>query len=137
MRTTIVVAAALALIATSAMGQSSSRDRRDWEDRDGYDQSDWRDAPRYDRGGRRGDDDRRDDERGPTTRMEAARPGTGARFFLRSGDTRLGVVCDARESTRSCVDAALTLFDRLRSQQGATPSAPPQPSAPGATPTPR
>jgi hypothetical protein len=53
MRTTIVMAAGLALIATSAMGQSSSRDRRDWEDRDGYDQSDWRDAPRYDRGGRR------------------------------------------------------------------------------------
>jgi hypothetical protein len=131
MRTTIVMAAGLALIATSAMGQSSSRDRPDWDGRDGYDQSDWRDVPRYDRGGRRGDD-RSDDDRGPAMRMETTRPGTGARFFLRSGDTRLGVVCDARESTRSCVDAALTLFDRLRSQQGATPSAPPPPSAPGA-----
>ena len=71
--------------------------------------------------------DRWDDDRRPTTRMEATRPGTGARFFLSSGDTRLGVVCDAQESTRSCVDAALTLFDRLRPQQGATPSTPPQP----------
>lgn len=59
-----------------------------------------------------------DDERG----------GRNARFFLRSGDTQLRVVCGDRESTQACVDAALRMFDRVQSQQGATPR--PAPSTP-------
>lgn len=68
---------------------------------------------------------RDDDEEG-----RGSRDGRGARFFLRSGDTQLRVVCGNRESTQTCVDAALRMFDRMQSQQGTaarTPSAPAQP----------
>jgi hypothetical protein len=56
----------------------------------------------------------------------------GARFMLRNGDTRLGVVCDSGESMRSCVDAALTLFDRVRqiAPSSGTSSAPSSGSSP-------
>ena len=37
-----------------------------------------------------------------------------AGFFLRIGDTRLAVRCDEDESMRSCVDAAMTLLERVR-----------------------
>jgi hypothetical protein len=48
---------------------------------------------------------------------------------MRSGDTRLGVVCDRNESMRNCVDAAITLFDRLRqaTPAGGSPSPSPRP----------
>jgi hypothetical protein len=52
----------------------------------------------------------------------------GARFFLRSGDTQLRVVCGNRESTQSCVDAALRMFDRVQSQQGTATRAPTAPA---------
>ena len=125
MRHAILFAAGLVVLATAASAQSSSRDR----DEDGRG-GDWREGRSWDRdwdhhrrGGRpmRGDDDE---------------PGRGARFFLRSGDTQIRVVCDQRESTRACVDAALTMFDRVRSQQGAAGSATPAspgPSAPAPT----
>jgi len=64
-------------------------------------------------------------------------PGRGARFVLRSGDSRLSVMCDSRESTRSCVDAALTLFDRVRSQQNTSGSTPPASATPNTSPAPR
>lgn len=51
----------------------------------------------------------------------------GARFMVRTGDSRIAVQCDAGESMRSCVDATLTLFDRVRSQSGSAAS--------GSTPT--
>src|ERR687888_886469 len=101
MRKALVLAAGLAVLATSAWSQTSSRDRDD------YDRGDWRDG----RGGWSRDSD---DYRGrPMMHDEdGGGRGRGARFFVRSGDTRLGVICDQRESTRACVDAALTMFDR-------------------------
>ena len=77
---------------------------RDWTDRD--------------RGERFGRSMREDDDRD--------RPGRGARFFLRSGDTQLRVVCGDGESTRACVDAALSMFDRVQSQARTTPGSPPR-----------
>jgi len=65
-------------------------------------------------------------------RDDSDRSERGARFFLRSGDTQLRIVCGNRESTQSCVDAALRMFDRLQSQTNArppvstTPAQPPQ-----------
>ena len=61
-------------------------------------------------------------------------PGVGARFMLQSGDSRLRVICDERETMRACVDAATAMFDKVRSQvapsvAAAGPSAP-SPSAP-------
>ena len=116
MRNVMILAIGLFITATSAWGQSYPRDNDD--DRAGF---------RDERGGsyRARDDLRarlfRDDDRGH---------GSGAAsFVLRSGDTRFAVRCDERESMRSCVDAALTLFDKVRSQQG-TPSTPASPSSP-------
>lgn len=113
---TLIVAAGLILAGAPAWSQSSSRDRDDsprghWHD--GYGRWD-RDEDR--RGRMRGDDER---------------SGSGARFFLRSGDTELRVVCGDEESTRACVDAALTMFDRIQSQRGTT-SSPPAASSPPA-----
>jgi hypothetical protein len=128
MRKALVLAAGLTLVATSAWSQSS-RDRGD------YDRSDWRET----RGGwerglddRRSDDRRSDDRRERSMRDDEGRPATGARFFLRSGDTQLRVVCDERESTRACVDAALTMFDRVRPRQDSTSGSPgsPPPTSP-------
>jgi len=60
-----------------------------------------------------------------------------AGFFLRIGDTRLAVRCDEDESMRSCVDAAMTLLERVRTLPASGPTAGP-PAASGApTPAPR
>lgn len=56
-------------------------------------------------------------------------PGRNARFFVRSGDTLLRVVCGDRESTQACVDSALRMFDRVQSQ----PRAPGSSSSPAPT----
>jgi hypothetical protein len=125
MKRVLILAVGLALAGTSAWGQNASRDRDDFnrggwrESRDGWD----RDRDRRHGPGMRDDDE--DEDRG-------SRSGGGARFFLRSGDTQLRVTCGDRESTQSCVDAALRMFDRLQSQQGTTnrpsgaPAQPPQ-----------
>jgi hypothetical protein len=42
---------------------------------------------------------------------------------VRSGDTRVGVVCDRGESMRSCLDVALTLLDKAKQIGSAGPSA--------------
>jgi hypothetical protein len=102
MRKAILLAAAMVVSASVAQAQGRDRDR----DRD--DADDYRREYRQERGRDR-DDDHRWHHRGGF--------GGGARFFIRSGETRLGVVCDRGESMRTCVDAALTLFDRIR--QGA------------------
>jgi hypothetical protein len=126
MRKTLLLAVGLALVGTSAWSQTSSRDRDDeprarWHDGAGRWDRD-RDGDR-DRGDRfrramRDDDDNDND-----------RSGRGARFFLRSGDTQLRVVCGDEESTRACVDAALSMFDRVQSQSRTTTGSPP-PSSP-------
>jgi len=119
MRKAFIVAAGLVLAATSAWGQSSSRDRDDYERRDWREnRSTWhRDSDRWRDRAMRDDDD--DD-----------RSGSGARFFLRSGDTQLRVVCGDRESTQACVDAALRMFDRVQAQPGTTTRPPASPSTP-------
>jgi hypothetical protein len=128
MRTAIILAAGLILSATGAWSQESSRDRDDfdrgsWRDnRDGWDR---------DRDRRRGHMMRHDDDDGDGDRGDHFE--RGARFFLRSGDTQLRVVCGNRESTQACVDAALRMFDRVQSQQG-TSARPPASSAPAQPP---
>jgi hypothetical protein len=111
MRRALSIAITLACVATAADAQGSRRDDRDgdrWRD----DGREWRE----DRGGRDHDD------HGWRQRRHMNGERGGARLFLRSGDTRLGVVCDEGESMRSCVDAALTLFDRGRQIGSSTPS---------------
>jgi hypothetical protein len=126
MRKAFILATGLVLVATSAWSQGSSRDRDDFgyggwrESRDSWDHDNDRR-----RGPRMRDDDPEDQD---------GRPGGGARFFVRSGDTQLRVVCGDRESTQACVDSALRMFDRVQSQQGTasrsstapTPGTPPQ-----------
>jgi hypothetical protein len=100
MRKAILLAAAMVASASVAQAQGRDRDRDDDDDyRREYREERGRDRDDYHRWHRRGGF------------------GGGARFFIRSGETRLGVVCDRGESMRTCVDAALTLFDRIR--QGA------------------
>jgi hypothetical protein len=104
------------------MAHAQGRDRDD--DEDG-----WRDRREYRaERGRDYDEDHRSWHHGGVHKR-----GGGARFFLRSGETRLGVVCDTAESMRNCVDAATTLFDKVR--QGA--SAPSGGTGGSSTPTPR
>jgi hypothetical protein len=106
----VLMAAGLVVLATAAGAQSSSRDR---DDHDDYDHGGWSDS-RDNHSGRdshdmgwRDQDGGRGDSRGRSR---------GARFFFRSGDARFAVFCDDRESTRTCVDAALTIFDHVRPQ---------------------
>jgi hypothetical protein len=116
MRKALILAAGLVLVAGSAWGQGSSRYRDDDGGRD------WRESRHgYDRHGHEGDRDRwrgrimrEDDDDGDDARED--RQGRGARFFLRSGDTQLRIVCGDRESTQACVDAALRMFERVQSQ---------------------
>jgi hypothetical protein len=119
MKSAFILAAGLALLTTGAWGQESSRDRDDFH-RDGWRES--RDGWDRDRDRRRGPMMRDDDEGNQGERTER-----GARFFLRNGDMQLRVVCGNRESTQSCVDAALRMFDRMQSQ-GTTTRAPSTPA---------
>ena len=116
MTKTFLLAVGLALLASPALSQSSSRP----DDRDAY--SDRRDR---DRGWARERDGWHDDERGG--------PGRGARFMLRNGDAVVAVRCDGSEPMRACVDATLTLLERVRSM----PPAPPLGSGPSSTQPPR
>jgi hypothetical protein len=113
MHKALFLAIALALSASSAHAQG-----RDWN-RD--DDDDWgrRSEYRDERGRERDDDGWREERRG----RFSGRRVRGARFVVRSGETRLAVVCDPGETMRNCVDAALTLLDRAK-QAGSTGSAP-------------
>lgn len=97
----------LAVLATAspALSQSSSRsDERDsYSDRRDGGRASWRE----DRGWR-----------GMHDEGHSGAGRRGARFMVRSGDSRVAVQCDPSESMRSCVDATLTLLDRVRSQSG-------------------
>ena len=132
MRKALILGFGLALVGTAAWSQSSSRDDDDWSrgdyalsrDDDGHHDrwhgrsSRWDRNQDEDRGGRMQDDER---------------PGRGARFFLRSGDAQLRIVCGSRESSQACVDSALRLFDRVQSQ-ARTGSSSPSSSGPATTP---
>src|SRR4051812_18041219 len=66
-----------------------------------YPRGDWRGSGGWDGGGR-------EDGGGWHGHHERGGPGGfrgGAQFWLRSGDTRLGVSCDPNEPIRACVDA--------------------------------
>jgi hypothetical protein len=121
MQKAFILAASLVLCATAAWSQDSSRDRDD------FDRGGWRES-------RDGWDRDRDRRRSHTTRSDEDdedqddRSGNGARFYLRSGDTQLRVVCGTRESTQACVDAALRMFDRLQSAQGTAARSPAAPA---------
>ncbi|WP_445503476.1 hypothetical protein [Microvirga sp. G4-2] len=120
MRKVLLLAVGLALVGTSAWSQSSSRDDDDRRDRwhDNYDRWDRdRGAPDERRERAMREDDDRDD-----------RSGGNARFFVRSGDTQLRVICGDRESTQACVDAALRLYDRVQSQPRAGTGSPMPPA---------
>ena len=121
MRKAFLLAAGFLVLATGAWAQESSRDRDD------FDRGGWREN-------REGWDRDRDRRRGPMMmredRDDSDRWERGARFFLRSGDTQLRIVCGNRESTQSCVDAALRMFDRLQSQTNARPPASTTPAQP-------
>lgn len=95
--------------ASPAFSQGSSRsdERSSYSDRRDSDRGSWRE----DHGWRGMHDD--DHSEGGKR---------GARFMVRSGDSRVAVQCDAGESMRSCVDATLTLLDRVRSQSGSATS---------------
>jgi hypothetical protein len=125
MRKILLAAAGAMLVATSALGQSSWRERDD--DRRGLreERHDWG----RDRDDMRGRSMRDDDADGARAR--------GARYVLRSGDTRLAVSCDDRESMRTCLEVTLTLFDRIRTQQGTTGSAAPTSPPTTSPPAPR
>jgi hypothetical protein len=124
MRKAIILAAGLALVTTSALGQGS------WRDRDDDDRRGWREDRREGRD--------RDENRGRAMRDHHDDDHEGrsraARFVLRSGDARMAVRCDDRESMRACVDAAMTLFDKVRTQQGST--SPTSPGSSSSTPSP-
>ena len=128
MRKTLILAVGLALIGTSAWSQTSSRDRDDeprgrWHDGSGR----WDRDRDHDRGGRYGRIMRDDDD-------DNDRSGRGARFFLRSGDTQLRVVCGDEESTRAWVAAPLSMFDRVQSRARTPPGTSPSPAPPTRSP---
>jgi len=121
MRKAFLLAAGFLVLATGAWAQESSRDRDDF-DRGGWREN--RESWDRDRDRRRSQMMMRED------RDDSDRSERGARFFLRSGDTQLRIVCGNRESTQSCVDAALRMFDRLQSQTNARPPASTPPAQP-------
>ncbi|ANY78194.1 hypothetical protein BB934_08075 [Microvirga ossetica] len=121
MRKAFLLATGFLVLATGAWAQESSRDRDDF-DRGGWREN--REGWGRDQDRRRGQMMMRED------RDDSDRWERGARFFLRSGDTQLRIVCGNRESTQSCVDAALRMFDRLQSQTNARPPASTTPAQP-------
>jgi hypothetical protein len=124
MRKALLFVVVLALSGSAA--QAQGRDRDDDDDASWGDHREYRDE----RGRHREDDE---NWRGDRAGRFGRRAG-GARFFIRSGETRLGVVCSAEESMRNCVDAALNLLSRAR-QAGS--EAPPAPGGGSSAPSPR
>ena len=106
MRKAIILAAGLALVTTSALGQGS------WRDRDDDDRRGWREDRREgrDRDEMRGRSmrDHHDDDEGRSR---------AARFVLRSGEARMAVRCDDRE-----FDARLRRCGHDLVRQGADPA---------------
>jgi hypothetical protein len=119
MTKSLLLAVGLTLLASPALSQSSPRP----DDRDSY--ADRRDRDRGWGRERDGWHGMSDDERGGS--------GRGARFMVRNGDAVVAVRCDGSEPMRACVDATLTLLDRVRSMPPAPTSGP----GPGSTQPPR
>jgi hypothetical protein len=110
-----------ALLLVVVVALSGSAAQAQGRDRDDDDDASWSDHRQYsDERGRHGDDDEnwRGDRRG-----RFGGRGGGARFFVRSGETRVGVVCGSEESMRNCVDAALTLLSRAKQAGSDAPPA--------------
>src|SRR4051794_29091417 len=107
MTKTLLLAVGFALLASPALSQSSPRSGDPESD------SDWRVR---ERGSWRERDGWHDDERGGS--------GRGARFMIRNGDAVVAVRCDGSEPMRACVDATLTLLERVRSMPPAPTSGP-------------
>jgi hypothetical protein len=129
----LVLALGVGVLASPALSQGSLRS----DERDGYSARDsGRGSWREDRARR----DTREDERsagrtgGDEERSDRPSRG-GARFMVRSGDARVAVRCDERESMRACVDATTTLLERVRSQSAGSASG--ATSSPAAPATPR
>src|SRR3954467_11869907 len=110
----LLMAVGLALLASPALSQSSSRSEEREPQPDRRERDQWR-----------GRDQWHDDERGGG--------GRGARFMIRNGDAVVAVRCDGSESMRACVDATLTLLERVR----ALPAAPTSSPGPGSPQPPR
>lgn len=128
MTRTLIIAACTLLAAPAwsqpaPMNSDYGSDRREMRgDRDGGFKED-----RNRRSGLDQDDDKRSDRgwrRGSGFDGAMGGMGGGARFMLRSGDTRLAVRCDSQESMRACVDATITLMDKARSLGSSAPAAP-------------
>ncbi len=101
----ILSVSALAVLASPAFSQTQRPD-----DRDSYMGRRDRDYSLY----RRDRDDGDGQDRGDARR--------GARFMVRSGDTAVSVRCDGGEPMRACVDATVTLIERMRSLPAAASS---------------
>jgi hypothetical protein len=132
MKRALIIAAGWTLLASPAWAQSPpfgpDRDGDRMERRDMRGDRDWR--------GGWGRDDRDDGPRGPYGGWHGGHR-HGAGFWLRSGETRLGVRCDPNEPMRACVDAATTLLDRVRAlPTSGTAATPTTSSAVGADTTP-
>jgi hypothetical protein len=104
MRMALYLAGALALSVSAAQGQGRDRDR---EEDEGW----WKDGREYRDEHGRGHDDGGGWHEGRSGRF---RGGGAARFYVRSGETRLGMICDSGESMGTCIEAALTLLDGAR-----------------------
>jgi len=111
----VLLAAGIAMLSSTAFAQAPSRDESGQRRSDTYrsDDRDWRDY--------RGGWDRMGDHMDHGGDAGGRR---GASFFLRNGNTSLGVRCGSGESLQTCVDAATKLMDRARSLQSSPPNAP-------------
>jgi hypothetical protein len=109
MRRAFLLTIGVLAAATPALGQGSPRS----DDRDSY-------SERRDGGGRGSWREDRHWGRGMEDDNQSSGSKRGARFMVRSGDARVAVRCDQSESMRACVDATLTLFERVRSGGSAT-----------------
>ena len=128
MKRLLMTAAGCVLLASSSASWAQSG-----PDGSGLDPSEGYARGRWDDGDRDRDDRRPYDGRRPHHRWDGSGgSGGGARFWLRSGDVRLGVRCDPNEPMRACVDAAMTLLDKARSLPSASATSAPPPSPPAA-----
>jgi hypothetical protein len=111
----VLLAAGVAILSSTAFAQAPSRDEPGQRRSDTYrsDDRDW--------GDHRGGWDRMSDHMDRGGEPSARR---GASFFLRNGNTSLGMRCGSGESLQTCVDAATKLMDRARSLQSGPPNAP-------------